>query len=400
MNRRHFLSLAAAPLLAQDRRATTPPARPNLAILSIDGVGAWMPGCYGNKAFRTPGIDELARAGLRFLYAFAASPAVPAGYSSLLSGLSPAQLAAKPETPSIAASLAQKGYQVENCATGSPQAITGQAIEFLSRQQAGKPFALLVRYPGPADPPANLPPEHLTLFEQETFDSVNWERPAPSLTRAERPRFDRIADHLRAAAAALSWADAGIAAITRQLRASGLALETMIAFTSAAGSFLGRRGLWSDANTADPPSFLDPVVHVPLIVSWPGRVPVQATTPELASAYDLAPTLAEVAGFDKPAGASGLSLSPLLSGRPLPVTVKERKKRGVSWRSTVFAELGDHAMARDARFKLVLRPAGDGELYDLRADAAERNNRFDDPGYLNVRERLSGECADWRRGRG
>ncbi len=400
MNRRHFLSLAAAPLAAQDKKAAAPAARPNIVLLTIDGVGSWMPGCYGNRAFRTPGIDELARAGLRFLYAFAASPAAPFGYSSLLSGLTPAQLAAKPDAGAIGASLAQKGYKVENCTSGTPQAITAQALDFLKQQQAGKPFALTVRYPNPADPPAGLPPEHLALFAQESFDSVNWERPAAALSRADRPRFEGIVDHLRQAAATLSWADAGIVALTRQLRSSGLALETMIVFTASAGSFLGRRGLWSDANTANPPSFLDPVIQVPLIVSWPGRVPVQATTPELASGFDLAPTIADVAGFDAPAGATGRSLSPVLPGRPLPVTVKEQKKRGITWRSTVFAAAGDHFMARDARFKVILRPTGTGELYDLRADAAERTNRFDDPGYLTVKDRLTGECNAWRQARG
>ena len=400
MNRRHFLSLAAAPLAAQSGKKNAAPARPNIVIFTIDGVGAWMPGCYGNRAFRTPGIDELARAGLRFLYAFAASPAVSFGYSSLLTGLAPAQLSAKPGAAAIGASLAQKDYKIENCESGTPQAITAQALEFLKQQQSGKPFALTVRYPSPADPPANLPPEHLSLFAQESFDSVNWERPAASVARADRPRFEGIVDQLRRTAAALSWSDAGIVALTRQLRSSGLALDTMIVFTSSAGSFLGRRGLWSDANTADPPSFLDPVLHVPLIVNWPGRVPVQATTPELASGYDLAPTIAEIAGFDKPVGATGLSLSPILSGRPLPITIKARKKAGVSWRSTVFAALGDHAMARDPRFKVILRPTGAGELFDLRADAAERTNRYEDPGYLNVKDRLTGECNAWRQSRG
>jgi len=56
-------------------------------------------------------------------------------------------------------------------------------------------------------------------------------------------------------------------------------------------------------------------------------------------------------------------------------------------------------MARDGRFKLVLRNAGEGpnELFDLSQDAREAVNHYDNSQYAIVRERLAAELNGWRR---
>jgi len=55
-------------------------------------------------------------------------------------------------------------------------------------------------------------------------------------------------------------------------------------------------------------------------------------------------------------------------------------------------------MARDTRYKLVLRSEGKGpnELFDLRADPREKVNQYGNPGFLNVRDRLARALAEWR----
>jgi hypothetical protein len=56
-------------------------------------------------------------------------------------------------------------------------------------------------------------------------------------------------------------------------------------------------------------------------------------------------------------------------------------------------------MARDNRFKLVLRNDGKGpnELFNLRADPREQTNQYDNPQFITVRDRLSRELAAWRK---
>jgi hypothetical protein len=55
-------------------------------------------------------------------------------------------------------------------------------------------------------------------------------------------------------------------------------------------------------------------------------------------------------------------------------------------------------MARDRRFKLVLRDDGAGanELYDLRSDAGERNNLYENRQFITVRKALEKELRAWR----
>ena len=52
-------------------------------------------------------------------------------------------------------------------------------------------------------------------------------------------------------------------------------------------------------------------------------------------------------------------------------------------------------MARNSRYKLVLRDQGKGpnELYDVVVDPRERVNRFDNPGHLSIREQLTRQLA-------
>jgi hypothetical protein len=56
-------------------------------------------------------------------------------------------------------------------------------------------------------------------------------------------------------------------------------------------------------------------------------------------------------------------------------------------------------MARDTRFKLVLRNNGGGpnEFFDLADDPREKVNRYEDPKYLNNRDQMARLIDGWRR---
>ena len=107
------------------------------------------------------------------------------------------------------------------------------------------------------------------------------------------------------------------------------------------------------------------VVRVPMIWNWPGRAPVESVRNELVSFYDVVPSLCEVAGVAPPAGLIGRSYTTLALGKRLP------KKQ--PWRNLVFGQFRNARMARNSRYKLVLRDQGKGpnELYDLVVDPRE-----------------------------
>ena len=54
--------------------------------------------------------------------------------------------------------------------------------------------------------------------------------------------------------------------------------------------------------TSDPPNMYEEVVKVPLLISWPGKIPTGEVAPELISFYDVIPTLCEAAGVAPPSG--------------------------------------------------------------------------------------------------
>ena len=78
------LLIAALPLRAAPR--------PNVIFILADDLGAHDVGCYGSTFHETPNIDALARRGVKFTNAYAASPLCSPTRSSLLTGLYPARI--------------------------------------------------------------------------------------------------------------------------------------------------------------------------------------------------------------------------------------------------------------------------------------------------------------------
>ncbi len=64
--------------------------------------------------------------------------------------------------------------------------------------------------------------------------------------------------------------------------------------------------------------FYEGLVHVPLIVSWPGQLRAGLRSAALVELLDLAPTLLEATGLPIPAHMQGRSLLPLLAGQAEP----------------------------------------------------------------------------------
>ena len=85
MDRRTFLSLlATAPVAAQSRK-------PNVVFFLMDDMG-WMDSTvYGSKYYETPNMERLARRGMVFTDAYAASPLCSPTRASILTGKHPAR---------------------------------------------------------------------------------------------------------------------------------------------------------------------------------------------------------------------------------------------------------------------------------------------------------------------
>lgn len=139
------------------------------------------------------------------------------------------------------------------------------------------------------------------------------------------------------------------------------------------GSFVEYGPAWANVSMTPFSSFKSSAaeggVRAPLIISWPGTIPIGQRTDAFASVVDVVPTLLQFANV-KPSSTtaplSGRSMTALLSGRSEQVYTSEVSiSQELSGGSAVYQ--GDYKLVKDAP------PFGDRKwhLYNLRADPME-----------------------------
>jgi len=384
--RNFFFGSLALPALASKKKLVA--LRPGILLILVDEVPTFMLGSYGNKQVRTPNLDLLAQLGMRFSNHFACAPAPAAGRNTLLSGRTPMQLGAagnlSADDVPLAKVLSGAGYAPQ-------EGDAGAALQFLDGQSAGKPFFFTLNCASLRPPYDNIPQRYLDLYATEPFEGYAADLPAVNAVEDKELLRD-ITGNVRKAAAALTLLDDTVSPVLAKIRARGLLDTTMVVFTAASGALWGRHGLWQSAGSSDPPNMFDEAVATPMLWSWPGHIPAVAHRPELVSAYDFLPTICELLALDlPPRNLCGRSYAPLLTVKPMP------KKS--PWRKSLCAQLGNTDMAREDRYKLVLRNDGKGpnELYDLVVDPGEKNNQAENPQFLTFHDELAGIAGAWKK---
>jgi uncharacterized sulfatase len=178
--------------------------------------------------------------------------------------------------------------------------------------------------------------------------------------------------------ASVEWFDRTCGDLLRYLEERSLRDNTIILYTTDNG--------WvqdpANANRFAPRSKLTPYeggVRTPIMISWPGRVGPRMDRDHLASNLDLWPTLAALLKTPLPPGLPGLNLAD-------PHAVAKRTRLfGAQYAHNVAdvntpARSLQHRWITDGWWKLIVpdprqRPAARPELYDLRRDPWEKNDR-------------------------
>ncbi len=179
------------------------------------------------------------------------------------------------------------------------------------------------------------------------------------------------------------------------LKETGQYDNTVVVFTADHGEMLGDHHLWGKETPFDP-SF-----KIPLIIHDPQN-PAQfgMSVDLLTESVDIMPTILDLAGQTMPRGGDGVSLLPVLMGKP-----------PENWRDYVHLELdfsqpdiptqkqlatgtgvrdSNLAILRENRFKLVHFNAGlPPMLFDLQNDPFEMHNLAADPAHANTLLRLT-----------
>lgn len=273
-----------------------------------------------------------------------------------------------------------------------------EAIAFM-REARGGPWLMSVN-PFDPHPPFDPPEEYLArmdvaamplpLFRPEElrsqldFSGIDHQ--------TERPRSPHDYDARRMVAAyyaQIELIDDQVGRMLAELEESGQRENTLVIFTSDHGEMLGDHGLLLKGCR-----FYEGAVHVPLIISWPGRIRQGLRSDALVELTDLAPTLLEAAGLEVPGEMQGRSLLPLVTGQSDP----ERHRAFVrsEYHDALDLPHASHGnMIFDGRHKLVVYHGQEvGELYDLESDPDEFVNLWREPAAQAVRQELMQRLFD------
>ncbi len=162
-------------------------------------------------------------------------------------------------------------------------------------------------------------------------------------------------------------------------------------------------------------AFYDCLTRVPLVVSWPGRIGKGVRIDNPVNLIDVLPTLLHLQEMAAPDWMQGRLLPGVSDSSGAEATFSEYGAGGPRFTlddlagapkpwgyRTVIQSLqwreaeGRRAMIRTRNWKYVRDPMGDiDELYDLRSDPWELENKAGDPSYADVQHRLAIMLADF-----
>jgi arylsulfatase len=339
--------------------ACRPPGPPNLLLVTLDTLRADHLGSYGFALETSPEIDRLARSGVLFERAVAASSTTAPSHASILTSRytrehSVGYLTGRTrlaEAPTLAEQLRGAGYATAGFVSNPnlrrrlgfdrgfdhfddelPKAepnrpaqfervaeeTTARAIAWLAAPRR-EPWFLWVHYQDPHGPYAP-PPGHADRFrvppapgeaELEVLESNDGIGGIPAYQAL--PGLRLPSQYLGRYADEIFYADASLGRLLAAADDFAAGRETAVLLTADHGESLGEGGAWFVHFLVSTPQ----LSHVPMILTAPGVAPGRRSEP--VSHVDVLPTLLELAGLSAPAGARGVALGPYLrEGRPLP----------------------------------------------------------------------------------
>jgi arylsulfatase A-like enzyme len=307
-------------------------ARPNILFCVADDASFMSFSANGDKVCRTPNFDRVASAGVRFNFAFCASPSCTPSRGAILTGQAIHRLESganlwstlpvKFQTyPDI---LERHGYVVGFTRKGwgpgkhgerprNPAGPSFKSFEaFMKTVPADKPFCFWF---GSTDP--HRPYEKGDGIKQGL-------KPADVQVPAFLPDFPEVRSDILDYDTRVMRFDRDVGECLRLLDESGRAGNTLVVVTSDNGMPFPR----GKAN------LYDSGTRMPLAIRWPGKIAPGWVSDEFTHSTDFAPTFLEAAGLPPLPEYTGHSLLALLTtGKP-------------EGRDTVFLERERHASVR------------------------------------------------------
>lgn len=444
------ISLVSAGLFCavNPTHAASPTAakKPNLVFIFSDQQSWDMLGCYGNQQIITPSIDALAAEGVRFNYCISSNPVscptramLMTGTHTLTNGVMINDI--RPyigNAVTFAQALRQEGYHTgyvgkwhlyggyrnrgiprgearlgfeefysNNCTLNfmPEQAFyfddqgnkvkfhdweaygqARQAVDFIARN-GDKPFALFVSFHPPHDQgAARAALRYRTITElMSRYDPTKITLRESTQEYPGESTFEDIRADYHGYYAMCTGLDIACKQIFDQLKNMGLDENTLVVYTSDHGDLLKAHGRpWAKSFPEDES------VRVPLIMKFPQKLQSRVSD-LLVGTLDIMPTILSLLDIPVPTTCEGTDLSQAI------LTADDDAVESVplfyffpDWRG-VFTK--DYTYA----FDLFLEQNKESwnVLYDRKKDPKQMHNKFYDPQYDSIRERLHQLTFEW-----
>ncbi len=379
----------------------------NVVLISLDSLRADHVGCYGYDRATTPALDRFAGEGVRFANAISTSSwTLPThltmftGRYQLSHGVVQDTMSLRPLVPTLPEVFKKNGYTTAGFVSGpylaahygyargmdtyedisaeyahrqearsaivAPE-VTEKALGWLDAHAQDR-FFLFIHYfdihydyipPSPYD----------TMFDPDyrgTIDGSNFiER------RDVNSRMDaRDLEHILALYdGEIRFTDDHVAKVLQRIDRLGLRDNTLVIIVSDHGDEFFEHG-----NKGHHRTVYSEVLRVPFLMRLPKGIGRGSVVNEQVSLVDLMPTILDITGIDTPRGVEGVSLLPLVRGRPIDreaIYAEFFDKRGFNLQ--VARRTPEHKTIE--HFNRLMHPKRRPiEAYDLSTDPRERHD--------------------------
>jgi arylsulfatase A-like enzyme len=433
----------------------------NVVIMCPDQLRADYLSCYGHTTIDTRNIDRLASQGVRFERTYCAAPLcgpsrISFATSTRFSEHNHRDYGATIDyaVPNLVRSLKESGYRTgmfgKNHCFNTDQLpeiwdeldsiclgnyddhpkyrrsfdafeleadhrynitgrLTDETIDFIGRQKKGEPFLVWTNWQDP-HPAYICPQPYYSMFDRSEIAIPEKYREGGGTGKPRRLRNwqvncqaaeatdDEIRNAIGSYMGQVRYVDDAVGRILASLDDTGHADNTLVVFFADHGELLGSQGSWHKIGV-----FYECLARIPVIVRHPQGL-YRGTFEGLVEEVDLAPTILEALGIERPYTFVGQSLHDKLAAGRMgfdqgrKTALVEAGNQCPTWPGPFGTphkaphspnNFGPGSMITDGRYKLSGYCDDDWELYDLQTDPKELENRFDDPALKEVRDRLT-----------
>jgi arylsulfatase A-like enzyme len=414
-----------------------PSSAPNVLVITLDTVRAANLSLYGYSRATTPQLERIAQTGVIFDRALAAAPWTLPSHASMFTGRYPHELSTDYTTPldatyptlaeffrargyATAGLVANYGYcsyetglargflhyedyprslgQIASSSTlirtvadnfrlrrlirndehlnrKSAAQLNHDFLSWLAREN-GRPFFVFLNYFDAHEPYLPPPPfdkkfgPGRKLGKYSPVHRHNWE---PGL--ANQPlSAEQVKEEIDAYDGAIAYLDQQIGFLFDTLEQKSVLKNTLIIIAADHGEEFGEHGIFDHGYTL----YLSGL-HVPLLISFPGRVPSGRRVATPVSLRNLAATIVELTNLGGGAAFNGLSLSRYWANvagiaRPEEAAVLSEVKRVTNRPDWFPASKGDMQSLILDRYHYIKDADGREELYDIETDPWEKND--------------------------